>query len=77
MTLAARDHFRQQVRIERTQIVDPFAYADRVDRQAILLGRGDQHPAARGAVIVTAPGATFVRTTVLSTPNSVVSDLRS
>ena len=37
-------------RIERAQIVDPFADADGVDRQAELLGGGDQHPAARGAV---------------------------
>ena len=44
------DDPRNLVRIERAQVVDPLADADRVDRQAVFLGRRDQHAAARGAV---------------------------
>ena len=39
-----------RARIERAQIVDPFADADGVDRKAEFLRRSHQHAAARGAV---------------------------
>jgi hypothetical protein len=50
LTGRPRDDLGQQVRVERAQVVDGLANADGVDRQAILLGGGHQHAAARGAV---------------------------
>src|SRR3546814_17541746 len=48
--LDPRDDPRHLVRIERPEILDRLAHADRVDRQPELLRRRHQHAAARGAV---------------------------
>src|SRR5581483_1785869 len=50
LALHAGDGAREVVRVERLEIVDPFADANGVDRQFEAFGDGDQNPAARRAV---------------------------
>src|SRR5581483_8000467 len=50
LALHAGDGAREVVRVERLEILDPFADADGVDRQFEALGDGDQDAAARRAV---------------------------